>query len=219
MVRLSQGLRRCPDPKFSRVGKCSRHGTHHAINRRVSRLFLLSSFGLCWLVAAANSAQAEGLIRSKSHFYYRTSHGVSSAHIIRRYYVRVVHPSAAIDPRLDPRLRQAATIAQERANARTKARCWRSVKEALLQSGVVSSYPRTVYAYQAGQELVQNYGFKRLPIRDPYKAPIGAVIVYGSGSNGAGHVELRTKEGFVSDYKSKNKCYYPLLAVYGKFSS
>jgi len=48
---------------------------------------------------------------------------------------------------------------------------------------------------------------------------VGAVIVYGRGSGGAGHVELRTKQGFVSDYFSKNRCFYPVLAVYGKFSS
>ncbi|HEX8280092.1 MAG TPA: hypothetical protein VF551_01840 [Chthoniobacterales bacterium] len=93
------------------------------------------------------------------------------------------------------------------------------MKEALLAAGAVSSYPKTNYACQAGDELVRNYGFKRLPIRDPYAAPVGAVIVYGQGSGGAGHVELRTKNGFVSDYRSKSKCYYPLLAVYGKFSS
>ena len=133
--------------------------------------------------------------------------------------MRVVHPNASVDPRIDPRLRRAASIAQERSNAHTKARCWRYVKEALLQAGAVSSYPKTAYACEAGQELVRDYGFKRLPIRDPYAAPVGAVIVYGRGSGGAGHVELRTKDGFVSDYHSKNKCFYPLLAVYGKFSS
>jgi len=164
-------------------------------------------------------ARADGLVRGKYRFYYKTTSGkISSARIIRRYYT-VVHPPAAVDPRLDPRLRRAATIAQERANARTKARCWRYVKEALLQAGAISSYPKSHYACEAGEELVHSYGFKRLSIRDPYAAPIGAVIVYGRGSNGAGHVELRTKDGFASDYRSKNKCYYPLLAIYGKFTS
>ena len=158
---------------------------------------------------------------SPSRFYYRNHTGkVGSARIIRRYYRRlVVHPSAVVDPRLDPRLRRAATIAQERANARTQARCWRYVKEALVQAGAVSSYPKTDYACQAGEELVRDYGFKKLPVRDPYAAPIGAVIVYGRGSQGAGHVELRTQNGFVSDYHSKNRCFYPVLAIYGKFSS
>ena len=83
----------------------------------------------------------------------------------------------------------------------------------------MTSYPKTNYAFQAGDELVREYGFKKLPMRDPYAAPLGAVIVYGKGANGAGHVELRTKTGFASDYHSKNRCYYPVLAVYAKFSS
>jgi hypothetical protein len=187
----------------------------------VPRGFFLTFLGICCLLASTTGTRAEGLARSKTQFYYQNSGGkVSSARIIRRYHVRpVVRPNASVDPRLDPRLRQAATIAQERANARTKARCWRYVKEALVAAGAVSSYPKTAYACQAGDELVRNYGFKRLPMRDPYAAPVGAVIVYGRGSGGAGHVELRTKNGFVSDYRSKNRCYYPVLAVYGKFSS
>lgn len=164
--------------------------------------------------------RADGLARSQSHFYYKEASGkVSSAHIVRRYWAPVVHPNASVDPRLDPRLRRAATIAQERSNARTKARCWRYVKQALLDAGAVSSYPKTNYAWQAGDELVRDYGFKKLAMRDPYAAPLGAVIVYTHGSAGAGHVEIRTKDGFVSDYHSKNRCYYPVLAVYGKFSS
>ena len=90
-------------------------------------------------------------------------------------------------------------------------------EEALLKSGAVSSYPKTAYAYQAGAELTRDYGFKRLSVRDPYKAPLGAVLVYGNKARG--HVEIRTKDGFVSDYHSKNRCFYPLLAVYAKYSS
>ncbi len=130
-----------------------------------------------------------------------------------------MHPPAKIDSRLDPRLRRAATIAEERSNAHTKARCWRYVKEALVAAGVVDSYPKTNYACQAGEELVRAYGFRKLSMRDPYAAPVGAVIVYGKGAGGAGHVEIRTRTGFASDYRSKNRCFYPVLAVYGKFSS
>ena len=162
-------------------------------------------------------ARAEGLVKSRSHFYYKDSSGkVSSAPIVRHYHVSTSHPAASVDPRIDPRLRRAASIAQERANARTKARCWRYVKQALLAAGAVNSYPTTEYARDAGDELVRTYGFKRLPIRDPYAAPLGAVIVYRNARGGAGHVELRSQNGFVSDYSSKNKCRYPLLAVYGK---
>ena len=184
--------------------------------RRLLLLALLCGFGL---TLPAIEVRSEGLASSRSQFYYRTPQGYpTSARIIRRYWnVPVVHPDAQVDSRLDPRLRRAATIAQERANARSKARCWRYVKEALVASGVINSYPKTNYASQAGEELVHNYGFKRLPVRDQFAAPIGSVLVFGHGSTG--HVVIRTKTGFVSDYWTKNRCKYPLIAVYGKFSS
>ncbi|MEY2531536.1 MAG: hypothetical protein QOI96_1621 [Verrucomicrobiota bacterium] len=179
--------------------------------QRFAFLSLLMAFVL------AGTVQAEGLAESKSKFYYKNSEGeFGSARIIRRYYWKsIVHPFATVDLRIDPKLRRAATIAQERANAHSKARCWQYVKEALLKSGAVSSYPKTAYAYQAGEELTSAYGFKRISVRDPYAAPLGSVLVYG----GRGHVEIRTKDGFVSDYHSKNRCFYPLLAVYAKYSS
>ena len=133
------------------------------------------------------------------------------------WHVPVTHPDAPEDSRLDPRLRKAASIAKERANARSKARCWQYVKTALMESGVIDSYPRTNYATQAGYELVSSYGFKRLPIHDQYAAPVGSVLVFGHGTEG--HVVIRTKTGFVSDYWTSNRCKYPLVAVYGKFSS
>ena len=185
------------------------------------------SFTLCFLLccaffAASNvTSEAAGLLPSKTKFYYKDKAGkTTSARIVYRYRrVQIVHPLAKVDPRLDPKLLRAASIADERAHARSKARCWHYVKEALLASGAVASYPRTAYAYQAGEELARNYGFRKLSVRDPYDAPLGAVLVYSHGSRGAGHVEIRTKNGFVSDYSSKNRCRYPLLAVYGKFSS
>jgi len=98
--------------------------------------------------------------------------------------LRPVGSFAKIDPRLDPKLVRAASLAQERAH---------------------------------GDELMRSYGLKRLPIHDPYAAPIGAVLVYGNKTRG--RVEIRTKDGFVSDYHSKYRCFYPLIAVYGKFGS
>ena len=187
----------------------------------MQRLLLLTILCVCGLGVSSTAVRAEGLVRSKTHFYYNNGGGkVVGAPMIRRYYkIPVVRPTASVDPRLDSRLRRAATLAQERAHARTKGRCWQYVKQALLAAGVVDSYPSTNYGAQAGDELVSKYGFKKLPIRDPYAAPVGAVIVYGKGAGGAGHVEVRTKDGFASDYYSKNKCFYPLIAIYGKFSS
>lgn len=171
------------------------------------------------LALSLNTVRAEGLSTSKKRFVYKERSGkVTSARIIRRYWKkRIVHPFAHVDPRIDPKLLRAASIAKERASARTHWRCWQYVKEALLAAGVVGSYPKTAYAAEAGQELAQRYGFQRLSISDPYKAPLGAVLVYGNRSRG--HVEIRTRDGFVSDYHSKNRCYYPLIAVYGKFGS
>lgn len=125
-----------------------------------------------------------------------------------------MHAFAHIDPRIDSRLRRAATIAQERANARSRARCWQYVKQALVAAGAVRSYPKTAYAADAGQELVRDYGFRKLAVHDPYAAPVGAVLVYGNRYRG--HVEIRTRDGFVSDYHSKYRCFYPLVAVYAK---
>ena len=127
---------------------------------------------------------------------------------------KFVGPLAKIDPKLNPALARAATIAQDRAYAHSKSRCWRYVKEALLAAGAVDSYPKTALAKEAGAELVQSYGFKRLPVTDPYAAPIGAVLVYGG--KGAGHVEIRNKAGFVSDFRAPTPSKRKLIGVYAK---
>jgi hypothetical protein len=89
------------------------------------------------------------------------------------------------------------------------------VKEALLASGVIDSRPKTELARDAAQELVSNYGFKRLSVNDPFSAPIGSVLVYGTARS-IGHVELRTRDGFVSDFRSKTPSRRPLMGVYAK---
>lgn len=116
---------------------------------------------------------------------------------------------------IDARLARAATIAQERANAHSRRMCWAYVKNALVAAGVVSSRPETGLAKQAGDELVRKYGFKKLPVSDPYKAPVGAVLVY-TAKNQPGHVEIRTEDGFVSDFKSKTPSPRSLIGIYAK---
>lgn len=155
---------------------------------------------------------------AKKQFTYTDPAGqVASAEVVRSYLPQqIASPIAKIDPKIDPKLRRAATIAQERARASTRRRCWRYVKEALLASGVIDSYPKTVNARDAGAELVQNYGFKKLPIKDPYAAPVGSVLVYYKGRNKPGHVELRTRDGFVSDFRSKTPDRHALLGVFAK---
>jgi len=127
---------------------------------------------------------------------------------------KIVHPFAG-DSKIDPKLRRAATIAEERARAHSLSKCWHYVKEALVAAGVVKSRPQTSLAKQAGQELVNNYGFKKLPVSDPYQAPVGAVLVYDA-KRAAGHVEIRTENGFASDFRSKTPSRRPLLGVFAK---
>ncbi len=116
--------------------------------------------------------------------------------------------------RYDSRMVRAAEIAANRARKHSISRCWRYVKTALLASEVIDTYPKTAYAKQAGAELQKSYGFERLRVSDPYKAPLGSVLVYGG--RGAGHVELRTPTGFVSDFASLKPSPRPLIGVFVK---
>ena len=139
-----------------------------------------------------------------------------SVEIVDKYYPKkIVQPIAKADAQLDPKLRRAATIAEERARAHSLKKCWRFVKEALVAAGVVKSRPQTPLAKQAGQELVNNYGFKKLPVSNPYEAPVGSVLVYGA-NRAPGHVEIRTETGFVSDFRSKTPSPRPLIGVFAK---
>jgi hypothetical protein len=152
-----------------------------------------------------------------SRFSFKTPGGKKeSVPVITQYYPnQIVYPYGKIDRHIDGRLMQAATIAQERAHAHSRSRCWHYVKDALLASGVIDSRPKTELARDAATELVSNYGFKRLSVTDPFSAPVGSVLVYGTARS-VGHVELRTREGFVSDFRSKTPSRRPLLGVYAK---
>jgi hypothetical protein len=152
-----------------------------------------------------------------SRFSFKTTDGKrESVPVISQYYPkRIVYPYAKIDRRIDNRLVQAATLAQERAHAHSRSRCWHYVKDALLASGVIDSRPKSELARDAASELVNNYGFKRLSITDPFAAPLGSVLVYGTARS-VGHVELRTKDGFVSDFRSPTPSKRPLMGVYAK---
>ena len=116
--------------------------------------------------------------------------------------------------RYDSRMVRAAEIAAARAYGRSQGSCWRYVKNALLTAGLVDSRPTTAYAKEAAQELTSKYGFRRISCSDPYKAPLGSVLVYGGA--GAGHVEFRTRTGFVSDFTTPRPSKRPLIGVYVK---
>src|SRR5213079_2060500 len=133
-----------------------------------------------------------------SKFNYTDASGKKqSVDVVDKYY-----PKKIVQP-----------IAKARAHSLSK--CWHFVKEALVAAGVVKSRPQTPLAKQAGQELMNNYGFKKLPVSNPYQAPVGAVLVYDA-KRAAGHVEIRTETGFVSDFRSKTPSPRPLIGVFAK---
>ena len=177
---------------------------------------LLPIFSVCAFAISASAAKTENL-NFKTQFVFKDRNGKTlSAPIVDEYQKnKIVYPTAKVDPRLNPKLMRAATIADERAHAHSNSRCWHYVKEALVASGVVDGRPKSALAKQAGDELVRDYGFKKLPIRDPFAAPIGSVLVYNA-RGAAGHVEIRTKTGFVSDFRSKTPSKRPLIGVYAK---
>lgn len=114
----------------------------------------------------------------------------------------------------DKRMIRAAEIASARARAHSTSWCWRSVKDALLAAKIVDTRPTSGYAKQAAAELTKSYGFRRIRETNPYKAPIGSVLVYGG--RGAGHVEFRTRLGFVSDFVSLKPSPRPLIGIFVK---
>jgi hypothetical protein len=181
---------------------------------RKSSIIFLCSFAFLAVSAETRAANSPA---TKSVFVFKGRDGkMISAPVVDQFRKdKIVFPLAKTDSHLDPRLARAATIADERAHAHSRSACWRYVKEALLAAGAVSSYPKTEFAKEAGDELVRNYGFKKLAVRDPFAAPVGAVLVYGA-SRAAGHVEIRTRNGFVSDFHSATPSHRPLLGVYAK---
>src|SRR4030095_14140877 len=172
--------------------------------------------GLCCVTFYPRPAAALNFSAPKPKFDYVDASGKKqSIEIVEKYYPKKMVKPFGNDSKIDPKMRRAATIAEERARAHSLSKCWHYVKEALVAAGVVKSRPQTVLAKQAGQELVNNYGFKKLPVSNPYEAPVGSVVVYGA-KRAAGHVEIRTENGFVSDFRSKTPSRRPLLGVFAK---
>ncbi len=174
---------------------------------KLSRVLLLSS-----LLSIAPSAFASGKAAPRiksSAAQAAKQNAVSSKSEIT---VRLANTSTLVS--YDSRMLEAAEIAKKSANSRSIRRCWRFVKRALVAADLVDTYPGTVYAKQAGSELASQHGFTKIPVTDPFAAPVGSVLVYGG--KGPGHVEIRTKEGFVSDFASAKPSPRPLIGVYVK---
>ena len=181
--------------------------------RKITPYLILS---LCCVTFYPRPAAALNFSAPKPKFGYTDGSGKKqSIEIVDKYYPKKIVQPFGNDSKIDPKLRRAATIAEERARAHSLSKCWHYVKEALVAAGVVKSRPQTSLAKQAGQELVNKYGFKKLPVSDPYQAPVGAVLVYDA-KRAAGHVEIRTENGFASDFRSKTPSRRPLLGVFAK---
>ena len=159
-------------------------------------LFAAAFFGLAGAVSAEDSlfdrSHAQPLAKEQRSFFGPKSREIA----------------------YDARMIRAAQIAQKRAHPRMTWHCWKYVKDALLAANVVPSRPTSAWAKDAGDELCRKFGFKKLRMSNPYRAPVGAVVVYG-GSD-AGHVEIRTPNGFVSDFNSRTAYPRPLVGVYVK---
>lgn len=193
--------------------------------RKVVILAALAASGLAGPAEAANPWDTSPLGSFARHEQFSrelAQRRQGPAPVIRRAPDAPATRSAPVsfavhDGRVAPVMVRASQIADRDALSRSTLKCWRFVKTALLKAGSVESYPQTVYAKEAGRELVQNYGFVKLAVRNPSRAPVGSVLVYGG--RGAGHVELRTTTGYVSDYRSRRPAGLPFIGAFAKVAA
>jgi hypothetical protein len=167
--------------------------------RRRIMTFLLAAAALC----------GGGIAAQASDSLYDGSHAATPDTEVQHF---LGPKSGGI--RYDARMLRAAEIAMSRAYPHPTWRCWHYVKDALVDARVIDSRPTSPWAKEAGDELCRRYGFKKLAVRDPMRAPVGAVLVYGGAD--AGHVEIRTATGFVSDFVSATPYPRPFLGAYVK---
>jgi len=173
------------------------HREPHAYFSAMNRFAFFCLVGFCTGVAPLAASDAPG------------SPSSLSARVLALFA-----PRAEAATHYDSRMVLASEIASKRAFKKPTWRCWHFVKDALLGAGLVSKRPVSPWAKQAGDELCGTYGFKKLRITNPLRAPVGAVIVYGGPD--AGHVELRTASGFASDFTSPTPYPRPLIGIFVK---
>jgi len=92
--------------------------------------------------------------------------------------------------------------------------CYRSVKNHLCAAGYVkSSYEMTEWsAKNAGSDL-KNIDFKNVSSRI-WDAQVGDVLVYAWWKNEHGHIEIKTGDGYASDFFSRNPSGRQLIWVW-----
>lgn len=112
--------------------------------------------------------------------------------------------------------KDAGSIALSRCPG-TTGRCLKAVRIAVQTAKGMPLKGDVLYAKDFGPVLVEKYKATPLRIRDPKKAPVGAIIVYGpwgKSRNPAGHVEIKTAKGYVSDHISKTPYPGPVRGIY-----
>src|SRR5207237_9401668 len=116
--------------------------------------------GLCCVAFYPRPAAALNFSAPKPKFGYRDASGKKqSIEVVDKYYPKkIVHPFGN-DSNIDPKLRRAATIAEERARAHSLSKCWHYVNEALVAGCVLKSRPYTTFANQAGAGRVNRFRF------------------------------------------------------------
>ena len=119
------------------------------MNRPATAL-ILAAFAAC---AAAFSSHADV---SHDSLYNPRQAAIAPANV--RHFLG---PKSAGIP-YDARMIRAAQIAMRRAYPHPTWRCWHYVKDALLEARVIDSRPTSPWAKQAGDELCQRYGFRKL---------------------------------------------------------
>lgn len=126
---------------------------------------------------------------------------------------RTAAPATTGELRPDATSVAAARDARDHVLPASSGYCYKYVKQALLRTGAVDHYLNGAAAKDAGPELeragfVNVLGRSGSQIRSPYDAPEGAVLVYGAAPGATdrnaryGHIEIRTRDGFASDYFS-----------------
>src|SRR5207245_9221047 len=100
--------------------------------------------GLCCVAFCPRPAAALNFSAPKPKFGYRDASGKKqSIEVVDKYYPKkIVHPFGN-DSNIDPKLRRAATIAEERVRAHSLSTCWLYVIVAVVDDVVLYFRPES----------------------------------------------------------------------------
>jgi len=129
------------------------------------------------------------------------------------------HPVASVvAPASLNKMEGAIDYALKHAHKKSISRCLKFVKHSLFANKLINPYDACDLAKDYGPYLIKN-GFENIletrPGTNIANAPIGAIIVYHpvdklvyQGKPIAGHIEIKTKVGYVSDYICPGPTYH-----------